>query len=61
MILSIDEAKIIEIIKNNGFITNRISRENLGFGKTKSLNLFNKLIDEDKIEKIGSGSVLNIF
>lgn len=54
--LTLDEIKIINYIKENGFITNRISREKLGFGKTKSVGLFNKLLEVNKIDKVGSGS-----
>ncbi len=54
--LSLDEMKIINFIKGNGFITNSLSRDNLGFGKTKSSKLFNKLVEDGKIERIGSGS-----
>lgn len=54
--LSLDEIKIINFIEVNGFITNSLSRDNLGFGKTKSSKLFNKLMENGKIERIGSGS-----
>jgi ATP-dependent DNA helicase RecG len=53
--LNHDEAKVIQYIIDNGYITNSLSRAHLGFGKTKSISLFNKLIDKDKIEKTGSG------
>jgi hypothetical protein len=49
------DTKDINYIKENGYITNRLSRECLGFGKTKSLDLFNRLIDLNEIEKIGAG------
>jgi hypothetical protein len=39
-----------------GYITNRLSRECLGFEKTKSLDLFNRLIDLNEIQKVGAGA-----
>lgn len=51
----IDEIKIINFIQKNGYITNTLSRENLGLGKTKSAKLFKKLVKLNKIEKVGAG------
>ena len=47
--------KIINFIQKNGYITNTLSRENLGLGKTKSAKLFKKLVKLNKIEKVGAG------
>ncbi len=38
-----DEMKIIEYIKQKGFITNQLSRDHLSFGKDKNIDLFNSL------------------
>ena len=38
--------------KESRFITNSLSRDNLGFGNSKSSKLFNKLMESDKIEII---------
>lgn len=50
-----DEIKILKYIIENGYITNKICREELGFKKTKSIDLFNKLIDKEIIKRTGSG------
>lgn len=55
-ILTIDEKLVFDYISQNGYITSKLSSKNLGFGKTKSVKLFNSLIDKRRIEKIGSGS-----
>lgn len=47
---------ILIYIIENGYITNKICREELGFGKTKSIDLFNKLKDRRIIKRTGSGS-----
>lgn len=56
---NLDEIKIINFIKGNGFITNVLCRDNFGFGKTKSTQLFIKLIESNKIERVGSGSKIH--
>lgn len=55
-IKNIDERKIIDFIEKNGYITNTLSREKLGFGRTKSANLFKDLLKLNIIEKIGKSS-----
>lgn len=57
--LNVDEIKIINFIKGNGFITNALCRDNLGFGKTKSTQLFKKLIESNEIERVGTGSKIH--
>lgn len=57
--LNVDEMKIINFIKGKGFITNALCRDNLGFGKTKSTQLFKKLIESNKIERVGTGSKIH--
>lgn len=54
--LNDDEVKILKYIIDNGFITNKICREELGFRKTKSIELFNKLIERKVIKRTGSGA-----
>jgi len=49
--LSEDEIKIIDYIKKNGSINNQQSRDNLGFGKDKNIDLFNSLIKKRMIRK----------
>lgn len=51
-----DEITIIEYIEKHGFINNKTSREKFGFGKDKNVNLFNLLMEKNKIERIGIGS-----
>lgn len=55
-ILNEDQIRVIDFIEKNEYITNILSRENLGLGRTKSLKIFNQLIKLNKIEKIGNGS-----
>lgn len=54
--LSEDEIKLIDYIKKNGSINNQQSRDNLGFGKDKNVDLFNSLIKKGKIRKEGASS-----
>jgi predicted HTH transcriptional regulator len=56
--LSEDELKVIDFIKTNGYISNTISRQNLGFSKDKNIRLFNSLIKKGIIEKEGAGNRL---
>lgn len=51
-----EEKLIINYINNNKFITNLISRNELGFSKTTASRLFNRLIKKGVIVRIGSGS-----
>lgn len=57
--MNIDEIKVIDFIERNGFITNALSRDNLGFGKMKSSQLFKNLVGNNKIERIGTGSKIH--
>ena len=50
------ELKILDCIKEIGFITNTISREKFGLTKHRSTNIFNSLILKEKIERVGVGS-----
>ncbi len=57
--LSNDEIKIVQYIIENGSITNKICREQLGFKKHRSTDLFNRLIEKEKIKKQGRGNQTN--
>ncbi|MCI6737815.1 MAG: AAA family ATPase, partial [Intestinibacter sp.] len=50
-----NEEKIIEFIKENGFISNKLSREKLGFTKGKSTELFKSLLSKGLIISCGIG------
>lgn len=50
-----NEEKIIEFIKENGFISNKLSREKLGFTKGKSTELFKSLLSKGLIVSCGIG------
>lgn len=50
-----NEEKIIEFIKKNGFISNKLSREKLGFTKGKSTELFKSLLLKGLIVSCGIG------
>lgn len=54
--LSSDEIRILEFIKENGYINNKLSREKLGIKKHRSVYLFNSLLLKNKIFKIGTGN-----
>jgi len=54
--LNDDEIKILKYIIENGFITNKICRDEFGFGKTKSIDLFNILKEKQIIKRTGSGA-----
>ena len=44
---------MLEYIIDNGFINTKICTSELGFGRTKSKEIFNTLIQLDKIKRIG--------
>ena len=46
--LNEDEIKILNYIKQNGFITNAMSREEFGLTKHRSTDLFNSLLKKKK-------------
>ena len=54
--LSSYEIRILEFIKENGYINNKLSREKLGIKKHRSVYLFNSLLLKNKIFKIGTGN-----
>lgn len=55
-ILGADEKKVLDYIIENGFISTKICTSKLGVGKTKSVAIFNTLIELGKIKRIGTGS-----
>ncbi|WP_243122871.1 hypothetical protein [Haloimpatiens lingqiaonensis] len=56
VVLGEDEKKVLDyIIKNESINTKKCISE-LGFGRTKSKEIFNALIQLDKIKRIGAGS-----
>lgn len=54
--LTKDETKIIKYIRENEYITNKLSREELHFSKDRSISLFNSLIKKQFIRKEGCGN-----
>ncbi|WP_238907646.1 RNA-binding domain-containing protein [Clostridium sp. YIM B02506] len=53
--LNNDQLRVLEYIKLYGEISTAICKRELKFGKTKSLELFNQLIDLGKIKRTGKG------
>lgn len=54
--LTVDERKVIDYINKNKFINTKLCKLNLGFGKTKSVEIFNKLRRLNIIRRVGNGS-----
>ena len=54
--LIVDERKVIDYINKNKFINTKLCKLNLGFGKTKSVEIFNKLMRLNIIRRVGNGS-----
>ena len=54
--LTVDERKVIDYINKNKFINTKLCKSNLGFGKTKSVEIFNKLRRLNIIRRVGNGS-----
>lgn len=54
--LTVDERKVIDYINKNKFINTKLCKLNLGFGKTKSVEIFNKLMRLNIIRRVGNGS-----
>lgn len=54
--LTDDEEKIVNFIKDNGYINRSLSKERLGFEKNRNLKLCNNLIDKGIIKKIGTSN-----
>lgn len=54
--LTVDERKVIDYINKNKFINTKLCKLNLGFGKTKSVEIFNKLMRLNIIIRVGNGS-----
>lgn len=57
--LSLDEKRVLDFINKNKFITTKLCIETFGFGKTKSVSIFNRLIKLGLIKKVGSGSKIS--
>lgn len=53
--LTFDDKRVLEYITKNQYITTKICIEIFGFKKTKSVEIFNRLIDAGKIKRIGAG------
>ena len=53
--LTFDEKRVLEYITKNQYITTKICIEIFGLKKTKSVEIFNRLIDAGKIKRIGAG------
>ncbi|WP_142413283.1 RNA-binding domain-containing protein [Hathewaya massiliensis] len=56
VVLGEDEKKVLDYIIENKFINTKICISELGFGRTKSKEIFNTLIQLDKVKRIGIGS-----
>ena len=54
--LSEEQLKVIEFIRENGFISSKIATDKLGISKRKSVIIFNSLIDKGIVERVGAGS-----
>ena len=54
--LTVDERKVIDYINKNKFINTKLCKLNLGFGKTKSVEIFNKSMRLNIIRRVGNGS-----
>ena len=54
--LNDDENRILEFIKENGYINNTLSREKLGIKKHRSVDLFNSLLLKNIIIRTGKGN-----
>ena len=54
--LSSDEIRILDFIKENGYITNTLSRTELEIKKHRSVDLFNSLLSKNKIKRTGNGN-----
>lgn len=54
--LSNDEIRILEFIKENGYINNTLSRMELELKKHRSVDLFNSLLSKNKILRTGTGN-----
>lgn len=55
-VLTVDDRKVIDYINKNKFINTKLCKSNLGFGKTKSVEIFNKLRRLNIIRGVGNGS-----
>lgn len=55
-VLTVDDRKVIDYINKNKFINTKLCKSNLGFGKTKSVEIFNKLRRLNIIRRVGNGS-----
>ncbi|WP_180964116.1 hypothetical protein [Haloimpatiens massiliensis] len=56
VVLGADEKKVLDYVIKNEFINTKKCTSELGFGRTKSKEIFNALIQLDKIKRIGAGS-----
>ena len=52
-----NENKIIKFIKENGFISNKVSREQFGFTKNQNTKLFKSLLAKNLIISEGKGKL----
>ena len=57
--IEVDEKRVLDFINKNKFITTKLCIETFGFGKTKSVSIFNRLIKLGLIKKVGSGSKIS--
>lgn len=54
--LTFDEKRVLDYIIKNEYITTKLCIETFEFKKTKSIEIFNKLIELGKIKRIGKGA-----
>lgn len=54
--LTDNEITLVNYIKQKGYVTNKLSRDEIGFGKDKNVDLFNSLMKKNVISKSGSGN-----
>lgn len=50
-----DEKKVYYYIKEKGYITTKLCKDELGYTKYKSISILNALLDNKAIVKIGTG------
>lgn len=47
---------VVKFIRDNGFVSTKLAIEELGFSKRKAVSIFNSLVDNGVVKRIGSGA-----
>ena len=55
---SLDENQklVVKFIRDNGFVSTKLATEELGFSKRKAVSIFNSLVDNGVVKRIGTGA-----